>query len=73
MKKFLGTWNIIEMDEWDAMYLHMETQAYIRVDRKGYGEFHFGLVQASIHGKMEEFGGEKRVTITTEGNREGGI
>ena len=71
MKKFAGTWNIIEMDEWDADYLNMETQAYIKVGRKGYGEFQFGLVHASINGEIEAFGGEKRFSFTFEGNDEG--
>ena len=71
MKKFLGTWNISKMDEWDEDYLHMETQAYIKIDRRGYGEFQFGLVRAGIHGEMEEFGGEKRFSFTFEGSDEG--
>lgn len=71
MKKYLGVWNIVEMDEWDADYLHMETQAYIRVRNKGYGDFQFGLVQASINGAIEEFGGERRFSFTFEGSDEG--
>jgi len=68
MKKFAGTWNIIEMDQWDVDYINMEIQAYIKVDKKGYGEFQFGVVWAQINGEIEEFGSEKRFSFTFEGN-----
>ena len=71
MNKYVGLWNIIEMDEWDVDYINMETQAYIKVNRKGYGEFQFGLVQANINGEIEVFGGEKRFSFTFEGSDEG--
>ncbi len=70
MKKFAGTWNIIEMDQWDTDYINMETQAYIKVDKKGNGEFQFGLVWGEINGEIEEFGGETRFSFTFEGNDE---
>jgi hypothetical protein len=70
MKRFVGTWNIIEMDQWDIDYINMETQAYIKVDKKGNGEFQFGLVCGDINGGIEEFGGERRFCFTFEGNDE---
>jgi hypothetical protein len=73
MKKYVGTWNIVEMDEWDADYLNMEKQAYIKVDKKGRGEFQFGLVWGDINGEIEEFGGDKRFSFTFEGNDESEI
>ena len=70
MKKFIGTWNIIEMDQWDTDYINMETQAYIKVDKKGNGEFQFGLVWGEINGEIVEVGNEQRFSFTFEGNDE---
>lgn len=70
MKKFAGTWNIVEMEQWDSDYINMETQAYFKADKKGNGEFQFGLVWGDINGEIEEFGGEKRFWFTFEGNDE---
>lgn len=70
MKEYVGNWRITEMDEWDNEYINMETNAYIQIDKKGYGSFQFALVSGSINGEMEEFGGEKLFTFTWEGNEE---
>jgi hypothetical protein len=70
MKEYVGTWRIMEMDEWDDEYINMETKAYLQIDKKGQGNFQFALVRGSIDGELEEFGGEQRFAFTWEGNEE---
>lgn len=47
---FVGKWRITKMSEWDNKYLDMEIKAYINIEKDGSGDFHFGLVSASIDG-----------------------
>lgn len=45
---FAGTWHIYEMESWDKDYFNMEVQAFIMIDKNGYGNFQFGLVEGSL-------------------------
>lgn len=67
---FLGRWHIIEMEQWDADYLDMEVEAYIKFESGGRGEFQFGLVYGNMdcHYKTEK--GRSYVEFTWEGNDE---
>lgn len=47
---FVGKWRITKMSEWDNKYMDMEVKAYINIEKDGSGDFHFGLVSASING-----------------------
>lgn len=69
-KKVVGTWYITGMEMWDADYFNMETQAYIRIEKGGTGDFQFGLVSGSIDGHVEEVGSESRFPFTWEGRDE---
>ena len=62
-----GIWHIIEMEKWDEDYLNMEVRAFIRIERKGEGEFRFGLVQGGIVGRMEDHIRGKRFEFTFDG------
>ena len=42
------------MSEWDKKYCNMEVQAYIKIEKKGMGEFQFGLVTASLNGDFKK-------------------
>lgn len=44
-----GRYRLIEMEIWDKEYLDEETAAFISIQAKGSGEFHFGYV----HGFMD--------------------
>jgi hypothetical protein len=43
--KFEGTWHITDMETWDEDYFNMEVQAYIEINDRASGNFHFGLVR----------------------------
>lgn len=68
--KFEGTWHITDMENWDEDYFNMEVQAYIEIDKRGSGDFQFGLVSGQIDGEVvKEQSGEK-LEFTWEGNDE---
>jgi uncharacterized protein YndB with AHSA1/START domain len=68
--KYEGLWHITEMEMWDAEYLNMEVQAFIRIKREGGGEFQFGLVSGQIDGEVVKTAAGERFEFTWEGNAE---
>ena len=70
MKKlgYDGLWHIYQMECWDEDYFNMEVQAYIKINKNGTGEFHFGLVSGDIDGEISE--SRERLEFTWEGNDE---
>ena len=55
------------MSEWDKKYCNMEVQAYIKIEKKGIGEFQFGLVFGSITGDFIIRNDEDVFDFTWEG------
>jgi hypothetical protein len=68
--EFEGTWHIYEMEMWDEDYFNMEVQAYIEINKKGLGNFQFGLVSGYLDGEVAEYDNEKRFEFTWEGQDE---
>ncbi|QTA85743.1 hypothetical protein [Desulfonema magnum] len=66
--KFAGTWHIVEMEMWDESYFNMEVQAYIKINKKGNGNFQFGLVTGYIDGEFIKE--DEKLEFTWEGNDE---
>ena len=58
------------MGMWDAEYLNMEVQAFIRITRAGGGELQFGLVSGQIDGEIAKTAAGERFEFTWEGNDE---
>ena len=67
---FVGMWHIIEMELWDADYMHMKRQAYIEIESGDHGAFQFGLVCGELHGYLEDEAPGQRFAFTWEGNDE---
>ena len=67
---FTGNWIITEMEMWDAEYINMEVQAYIRIGVDGVGDFQFGLVSGGIDGEVVKLGNAERFEFTWEGQDE---
>jgi len=65
---FIGKWHIIKVSEWDNDYVNEEVKAYIKIEKSGLGEFHFGYVQCSMSGDFK--GNELVYDFTFEGNDE---
>ncbi len=62
----IGLWRITKMSEWDNDYVNEEVKAYIKIEKSGIGEFHFGYVQCSTSGRFKE----SKYDFTFEGNDE---
>lgn len=59
------------MSEWDEDYINMEVQAFIRIDKKGKGEFRFGLVSGHISGGFVKDENDVIFKFAWEGSDEG--
>ena len=68
--KFEGTWHITDMGNWDEDYFNMEVQAYIEIDKRGSGDFQFGLVTGQIDGEVVKDQLGEKLEFTWEGNDE---
>jgi hypothetical protein len=68
--KFEGTWHITEMENWDEDYFNMEVQAYIEIDKRGMGDFQFGLVAGQIDGELVKEEAREKLDFTWEGGDE---
>lgn len=69
-RDFIGAWHITKMSEWDNDYVNEEVQAFIKIEKSGSGEFHFGLVQGSMCGDFEKWDGNLIYDFTFEGSDE---
>lgn len=67
---FTGHWRIIEMDAWDNDYMDMETEAYLKIEGDGAGEFQFGLVHGWIDGHDTTRDGKPAIEFSWDGNDE---
>jgi uncharacterized protein YndB with AHSA1/START domain len=68
--KFEGTWHITDMENWDEDYFNMEVQAYIEIDKRGSGDFQFGLVTGQIDGEIVKDQSGEKLEFTWEGGDE---
>jgi hypothetical protein len=68
--KLEGTWHITDMENWDEDYFNMEVQAYIEIDKRGSGDFQFGLVAGQIDGEVVKDQSGEKLEFTWEGNDE---
>jgi uncharacterized protein YndB with AHSA1/START domain len=68
--KFEGTWHITDMENWDEEYFNMDVQAYIEIDKRGSGDFQFGLVTGQIDGEIVKDQSGEKLEFTWDGNDE---
>ena len=68
--KFIGKWEIVEMEQWDKDYIDLEETGFIQIRNKGTGEFRFGCVYGGIHWVVEENGRDGKIGFTWDGNDE---
>jgi hypothetical protein len=45
---YLGTWHIIEMEQWDQDYIDLVVPGYISFRKDQRGEFQFGAVHGDL-------------------------
>lgn len=68
--KFEGIWHITDMENWNEDYFNMEVQAYIEIDKRGSGDFQFGLVTGQIDGEVVKDQADEKLEFTWEGSDE---
>jgi len=69
-KKFQGKWRIVEMELWDQDFICLEGPGYIRFERDGMGDFHFGAVHGWTDCRYRKRDGKDAVEFSWEGNEE---
>lgn len=68
--EYIGTWRIIEMEQWDQDYVDMVVPGYIRFTENHSGEFQFGAVEGSLDYRIEPYGDSERLEFSWEGSDE---
>ena len=69
--QYVGTWQITEMDTWDADYINLVGPGHIRIDRDGRGSMQFGAVEAALDCRAEDTSNDQRLEFTFQGFDEG--
>jgi hypothetical protein len=64
---FIGKWRIVWMDGWDQDYVDTEVPGHITFEKKGLGNFQFGLVRGTMDCRLDA----GRVEFTWHGFEEG--
>ena len=63
-------WRIIRMSEWDDDYVNEEVKAFVKIEKSGIGEFHFGFVHGFICGELKKDKENMIFDFMWEGNDE---
>ncbi len=64
---YIGKWRIVWMDTWAQDYVDMEVPGYFAFEKKGLGDFQFGLVQGGMDWKVQD----ERLEFSWDGVDEG--
>jgi hypothetical protein len=67
---YLGTWRIIEMEQWDQDYIDLVVPGYFAFREDNLGEFQFGTVHGEIDYRVEPYQGTERLEFSWEGEDE---
>ena len=66
---FIGSWRIVEMEQWDQDFVDLVSPGHITFTRGGRGELHFGAVDATLDWRADATA--NRVDFSFEGFDEG--
>jgi hypothetical protein len=66
----LGTWRIIEMEQWDQDYIDLVVPGYIAFREDHVGKFQFGTVHGEIAYRIESYQETERLEFSWEGEDE---
>ena len=67
---YIGTWRIVEMEQWDQDYVDMVVPGYIEFREHQAGEFQFGTVEGSLDYRIEPYGDSERLEFSWAGSDE---
>ena len=65
--QYLGTWRIIEMEQWDKAYIDLVMPGYIAFREDHLGEFQFGAVHGDLDYRIEPYQETARLAFSWEG------
>jgi hypothetical protein len=67
---YLGTWQIIEMEQWHQDYIDLVVPGYIAFREDNLGEFQFGTVHGDLDYRIEPYQETARLAFSWEGEDE---
>jgi len=67
---YMGTWRIIEMEQWDQDYIDLVVPGYIAFREDNLGEFQFGTVHGDIDYHIVPYQNTERLEFSWEGEDE---
>ena len=67
---YLGTWRIVEMEQWDQDYIDLVVPGYFSFRKDHLGEFQFGTVHGEIDYRIEPYQETERLEFSWEGEDE---
>jgi hypothetical protein len=70
LSPFTDRWRIISMLAWEDDFLDEEVEAYIELNGRGWGAFHFGNVQGQMDCRQTTRESEPAVEWSWDGNAE---
>jgi hypothetical protein len=68
--QYIGTWRIIEMEQWDKAYIDLVVPGYISFREDNLGEFQFGAVHGYLDYRLEPYQDAERLEFSWEGEDE---
>jgi len=68
--QYIGTWRIIEMEQWDKAYIDLVVPGYIAFREDNQGEFQFGAVHGDLDYRLEPYQDTERLEFSWEGEDE---
>ena len=68
--QYMGTWRIIEMEQWDQDYIDLVVSGAISFREDNLGEFQFGTVHGNIDYRIEPYQETARLAFSWEGEDE---
>jgi hypothetical protein len=69
--QYLGSWRILEMDQWDKDFIDLVGEGHITFDKKNRGELQFGAVECDLDFRIEKVGEQERIEFSFVGQDEG--
>jgi hypothetical protein len=68
--QYMGTWRIIEMEQWDQDYIDLVVPGYFSFRKDNLREFQFGTVYGHIDYRIEPYQDTERLEFSWEGKDE---
>jgi hypothetical protein len=67
---YVGTWRIIEMEQWDQDFIDLVVPGYITFSEDHLGEFQFGAVHGDLDYRLASYQETERLEFSWEGEDE---